>query len=202
MNMDKAIDIAKEIPENAVIIMCGLPATGKSTIAKGIAKTKDITLLSSDIIRLEILKGEDIFDQKVASDMNKRLMVYELMFDRAGEIIKKGRGVILDATFIKQDLRKKVALIAHKNKRPFYIIETRCAPEIAIKRIKNRSKDKYESNAITEDAYLNNLRIFEPVDIRDICNSLPGIRSFYFLINTDTEDSKNWFIEKKEGEER
>jgi len=197
MNLDETI--AKQIPENAVIIMCGLPATGKSTVAKEIAKVKNFSLLSSDTIRVEILKGENIFDQKVASDMNKRLMVYEVMFNRAEEIIKKGKSVILDATFITQNLRKKVAFIAHKNKRSFCIIETRCTPEIAIKRIVKRDKDKkYESNAITEEAYFNNLRIFDPVDIKDIHDSFPEIEISHFLINTDYENSNNWFLEKKE----
>lgn len=190
--------ITKEIPEDAVVIMCGLPATGKSTVAKKIAETEGLHLISSDILRLEVLKKEDVFDQKVASDMNKRMMVYELMFKRAGELIKKGKGVILDATFITQDLRKKVAFIAHKNKRPFCIMETRCAPEIAIDRIRKRTREDYESNAITEDAYFNNLRIFEPVDIKDISDAFPGMEIFYFLINTDSEDSANWFLEKKE----
>ena len=191
--------IIDDIPKDAVIVMCGLPATGKSTVAKRIAEAKDFTLLSSDIIRLEMLKGEDIFDQKVASDMKKRLMVYERMFSRAGQIMEKGKGVILDATFITQELRKQAAAIAHRNEKPFYIIETRCIPEVAIKRIRKRSKDRYESNAITEDAYFNNLRIFEPVAIRDICDSFPGIRISYFLINTDSEDSKDWFIEREGG---
>ena len=49
---------------------------------------------------MEVLKNEDIFDEKVASDMDKRVMVYDEMFRLADESLKKGDGVILDATFI------------------------------------------------------------------------------------------------------
>ena len=41
------------------------------------------TRFYADMIRREILKGQDIFDAKVAGDLNKRMSVYEEMFRRA-----------------------------------------------------------------------------------------------------------------------
>ncbi|HNS91134.1 MAG TPA: hypothetical protein PKJ72_13915, partial [Deltaproteobacteria bacterium] len=66
-----------------VIIACGLPATNKTETTEVIARIKGYTMLRTDIIRREVLKDEDIFDEKVASDMDKRKLVYDTMFSRA-----------------------------------------------------------------------------------------------------------------------
>jgi len=185
--MKNFLKILKELPKDSLLIMCGLPATGKSTIARKLAEIKGYEILSSDMLRLFLLKGEDIFDKEVASDMDRRLLVYEVMFKKAEDILKEGKGVILDATFVKQDLRKRAASISYSLKRPFIIVETVCDKEIALDRIrKRREKDEYESNAISEDAYFNNLRIFEPLDIEDILNSFP-LELYYILLDTSSE---------------
>ena len=179
-------DLYKRLSDDAIIIMCGLPATGKSTVAKELANKRGYELISSDMLRINLLKGEDIFDNKIASDMNKRLMVYEAMFKKAYEYARSGKGVILDATFITQSLREKAASIAYSLKRTFVIIETVCDKEVALSRIrKRREGQEYESNAITEEAYINNLKIFEPVSIEEITKKFPGLEVYYFLIKTD-----------------
>ena len=193
MNDKNFLDILnKNLPELAVVIMCGLPATGKTTVAKKIAKAKRYELLSSDMLRIKLLKGEDVFDKNVASNMDKRLMVYEKLFEEAFKIIKQGRGVILDATFVKRHLRERAAHIAYLLKKPFVIIETVCSQKVAIDRIrKRRSKKEYESNAITEEAYFNNLKIFEPIDLKGLANKYPDISLYYFLINTE-----DWIVQE------
>lgn len=53
------------------------------------------------MIRLEVLKNENVFDEKVAADMGKRLSVYDELFRRADELAQKSKnGLILDATFV------------------------------------------------------------------------------------------------------
>lgn len=55
-------------------MMIGLPASGKSTIAKGMAKSEDAVIVSSDEIRKEF---GDVNDQtqnaKVFEEVEKRL---------------------------------------------------------------------------------------------------------------------------------
>ena len=57
------------------------------------------------------------------------------------------------------------AEIAAKNNRPVVIMQTTCPQEISLARIAKRTKENYESNALTEQAYLNNKAKFEPVDL-------------------------------------
>ena len=81
-------------------------------------------------------------------------------------------GAILDATFVTQALRRRAATIADKHNLTFVILQTDCPQEVSIRRILRRSKDNYESNALTEQAYLNNKKRFEEVDLNDLKTGL------------------------------
>jgi len=151
-------------------------------------------LLRSDLIRLEVLKNEDIFDEKVASNMDKRMMVYEEMFKQADEILNKNDGVILDATFITQSLRRRAAAIAAKYALTFVILQTRCPQEVAIKRILKRTKEDYVSNALTRQAYLNNKKKFEKVDLNDLKNSYPNLNIIHLIVDTRYDPPEDWYI--------
>lgn len=139
--------VETELGAGFLLIACGLPGTYKTETTEEVAKIKGYPILRSDLIRLEVLKNEDIFDEKVASSMDKRTMVYDEMFRRADETLKKGDGVILDATFVTQSLRKRAAAIAAKHKLTFVILQTDCPQEVSIGRILNRTKENYVSNA-------------------------------------------------------
>ncbi|GAI80382.1 unnamed protein product, partial [marine sediment metagenome] len=116
-----------------------------------------------------------IFDEKVASSMDKRKMVYDEMFKQADDSLNKGEDVILDATFVTQSLRKQAAAIAAKYDKTFVILQTHCPQEVSIRRILERTKDNYVSNALTEQAYLNNKKRFEEVDLHDLKDSYPNL---------------------------
>ena len=55
-----------------------------------------------------------------------------------------------------------------KAHRAFVIAECVCTEEKSIERILKRTKENYESNALTREAYLNNKALFQPVDIDDL----------------------------------
>lgn len=178
-----------------LLITCGLPASYKTETSEEVAKIKGYTILRSDMIRLEVLKNEDIFDAKVAGNMNKRLSVYDEVFRRADELAKKGEGgIILDATFVTQELRRRAAEIAAKNNLTFVIMQTTCPQEVSLNRIKRRTKEKYESNALTEEAYIANKNKFEPVDLDDLKKLYPQLKVTHLMVDTCCDEKDQWFI--------
>jgi hypothetical protein len=183
-----------ELGPNPVLIACGLPASYKTETTEVIAKLKGYPMLRTDLIRLEVLKGEDIFDEKVASDMDKRKQVYDEMFRMAHELSQKGRGVILDATFIRQSLRRRAADVAAKFDRMFVIQQTQCPQAVSLRRISQRTKEDYESNALTEQAYLNNKEKFEPVDLDDLKERYPKLKIMHLLVDTTSDLEHEWFV--------
>ena len=152
----------KELGPDTVLIACGLPASYKTETTEVIAMLKGYRILRTDMIRLEVLKHEDIFDEKVAANMSKRTLVYDEMFRLGDELAAKGNGIIFDATFITQKLRRRAAEIADRHGLTFVIQQTHCSREVSLRRISERTKENYESNALTEQAYDNNLKKFEP----------------------------------------
>ena len=185
--------IETNLGPKTLLITCGLPGTWKTETAEEVSKIKGYPILRSDIIRLEVLKNEDVFDPKVAGNMNKRLSVYDEVFRRADETAEKG-GVILDATFVTQDLRRSAAGVAAKHNLEFVIMQTSCPQEVSVDRIERRTKDKYESNALTVDAYLANKKKFEPVDINDFKMRNPNLKILHLTVDTCSDNSQDWYI--------
>ena len=187
--------VKKELDPRTLLITCGLPASYKTETAEQVSKIKGYPILRSDLIRLEVLKNEDIFDAKVAGNMNKRLSVYDEVFRRADEMASKSKGgLILDATFVTQELRRRAAEIAAKNNMTFVVMQTSCPQEVSIARIKKRTKEKYESNALTEEAYLANKNKFEPVDIDDLKKKYPNLRVTHLTVDTCRDETDCWYV--------
>jgi predicted kinase len=190
--------VEAELNPNILLITCGLPGTWKTETSQEISKIMGIPILRTDLIRLEVLKNEDVFSEKVASSMAKREMVYDELFRRTKNHVKKVGGVILDATFVTQKLRRLAAEIAAKYKIPFVVLQTSCSEEASIARILRRTKEKYESNALTRQAYLNNKKRFEPVDLDDLKNRNPHLKIVHLTVDTEYDDPEDWYIIGKE----
>lgn len=82
------------------IMMIGISGSGKSTIAKDIANTKDndIKIISSDAIRKELLGDEE--------NQDKNAFVFEEMGKRTKQALKDGKHVVYDATNISRKKRR------------------------------------------------------------------------------------------------
>jgi len=184
----------KELQTETVLIACGLPASYKTETTEVIAKIKGYKIIRTDLIRLEVLKNEDIFDEKVASDMKKRELVYDEMFSLADELAGKGEGIILDATFITQELRRRAAEVAARHNKIFVIQETQCPQEISLKRISKRTKENYESNALTEQAYINNKKKFQTVDLKNLKSLYPSLNMLHLLVDTTSDLVNEWTV--------
>ncbi|MBT9161154.1 MAG: hypothetical protein DDT26_02455 [Dehalococcoidia bacterium] len=143
--------------------------------------------------------------------MGKRKKVYDEVFRRAesrvesqgGEGLQspdsrlqtpRGDGVILDATFVTQSLRRRAAEIAAKHHRTFVIMQTTCPQEVSIARILRRTKEDYESNALTEQAYFNNKARFEAVDLDDFKQLYPNLSIIHFTVDTQYDPPEDWYI--------
>jgi predicted kinase len=188
----------REMEDRMVLIACGLPASYKTETTEVTAALKGYRILRTDLIRLEVLRGEDIFDEKIAGNMNMRTMVYDEMFRLGQDLAEKGYGILFDATFVTQALRRRAAAIAASAGMPLVIQQTRCPKEVSLARIARRSKENYESNALTEQAYLNNVAKFEAVDLDDLKSLHPGLHAIHLIVDTSRDETEKWLVVGKE----
>jgi len=187
--------VKTELRPGTLLITCGLPGTWKTETSEETSKIKGYRILRSDLIRLEVLRNEDVFDEKVASNMSKRLSVYDELFRRAEDLVQKSRkGVILDATFVTQELRRRAAEIAAKHDMAFVILQTHCSEEASFARILRRTKENYESNALTKEAYLSNKKKFEPVDLDDLEKRYPQLKIMHLTVDTEHDAPEDWYV--------
>ncbi|GAL87181.1 hypothetical protein MYP_4411 [Sporocytophaga myxococcoides] len=82
-----------------VIIVSGLPGSGKSFFAEKLSKLIKAKYLSSDIIRKELISNPTYSKEEKEA-------VYEEMKIRLNSLLSEKTDVILDATFFKDELRK------------------------------------------------------------------------------------------------
>lgn len=98
-------------------VLCGLPAAGKSTLARALARTLLVKVWRSDVIRKQGLEvpsaagtasaaGADLY----SASMHRR--TYAGLLDLARTTLNGGESVILDATFSDPEQRRKVIRMA------------------------------------------------------------------------------------------
>ena len=186
--------IKNELKPGTLLIACGLPGTYKTETTEEVSKLKGYPILRTDLIRREVLKDVDIFDEKVANNYEIRKRVYDGMFKRAEETLQKDNGVILDATFVTQELRRKAAGIAAAQNKIFVVLQTNCSKDASINRILKRTKENYESNALTEQAYINNQKKFETVDLDNLKGLNPTLSIVHLTVDTELDAPEEWYI--------
>ena len=85
-----------------IIIVFGLPGSGKTYFAKALASTLDATYINSDTIR------ETFSDPNRFSRVDKNI-VYDMLLNKMLKVMHQGKTVIVDATFYKNDFRRRFA---------------------------------------------------------------------------------------------
>ncbi len=138
-----------------LIVVCGIIATGKSTVAKKVSEATGIELIRSDRVRKELAgmspeeHAYEPYGQGIYSPEFSR-KTYEEMMVRAKDKLSKGSSVILDATFSKKWQREAAKKTAENEGAHFLCIET-YAPD---KVIKERAEERTEGGESISDGRL------------------------------------------------
>lgn len=139
-----------------LIIVSGLIASGKTTIAKRIAEKTNAILLRTDVVRREIYPNPTYSDEEVND-------VYQRVFQQAKILLEKGKNVILDATFSRQKIRDQAKSIAGNTGAEFLLVEVKSSADdtIAKKRVEARIDDAANTNF---EGYLKSKMAFEAIN--------------------------------------
>ena len=152
----------------SLVVMCGLPATGKSTVAGTLAGRIGAAYVSSDIVRKQLAgidpreRADDAFRAGLYSpEMTER--TYAELRRRVGEHLGAGRAVIIDAMHGRASEREAARALAAEHGVPCLVAELRLDEAAAHARIAAREDDPLRTSDATEDVYALQRDRFEAV---------------------------------------
>ena len=138
-----------------LILVCGLPGSGKTTVAKKIADKTKSFVFNTDILRKELF-------EKPAYTKKEKELIYNLLFEMAEKFLRSAKNVVLEGTFYRRDLRKRVKDLARKMNSDFHMVEVVCRERTIKERMEKRRKQKTSSDADFK-IYKKIKKQFEPV---------------------------------------
>lgn len=160
--------LSYEMPP-AMILMCGLPASGKSWLAKRISHTLRGVFLQSDV-RRKILAGilptaparEAIDSGLYAPEMKDK--TYRFLLRHAVDVLLTGRTVFVDATFSKAKYRRPFIDAAARLELPCFVLHVTAPEDVTRKRLEARKHARREPSDADLAVYLRAVESFEPLD--------------------------------------
>ena len=124
--------------ESSIVMITGLPGTGKPTLAMALSRELGGLHLNTDRVRKEMgLMGR--------YDPETKKRIYDEILKRAGEALISGETVIIDGTFYREALRQPFVDLALRHDRPIRWIELR-AEEETIRRRVGRPREYSEAD--------------------------------------------------------
>jgi hypothetical protein len=176
---------AVQFTRPTIWVVCGLPAGGKSTIAKEMAGTLNVKILQSDRVRKQLLGVPPVvprvlpFETGIYSKEASSL-TYGKLIMLAQEAVEKGDSIILDATFSRQHQRDEVIRLARDMDANIIFIECAASYEMLKKRLADREKA-----VCISDARLRHLK-----QLKAHFESLDELQNDMYL-KINTEESLN-----------
>jgi predicted kinase len=143
-----------------LILMAGLPGTGKSTLARQLAPALDAAILSKDTVRHALFEP-DLVEYSAEQDdfvIDLLLLTAEYIWERHAK-----KAIILDGrTFSRASQRQHVIDFADGHLQPWRIIECTCDDELARDRLSQPDADHPAGNR-TPHLYDEVKRRWEPI---------------------------------------
>ncbi len=155
-----------------LIIVMGLPGSGKTFFATALTKEMQALHMNTDGIRKEV------FPKPMYSPKEK-VVVYETLFDRVCSGLLQGKNVIIDATFSKELYRKPYSDFAKDNNIPCHIILIEASKSTIAERLK---KERQDSDADFK-VYKEIAEEFEEIDTKHL-QLQSDVLSLSEMINT------------------
>jgi uncharacterized protein len=168
----------------ALLIVCGLVASGKSTIARTLGDRTGYQIFNSDVVRKQLAGialtthptaeyGEGLYGD------DSTALTYDTLLKQCADCLKLGKGVVLDATFKAPQHRRQFIDLSSKLRLPVLFVECRASEGKTLERLKLRMQRPGEISDATVSVYLRQREEFVPL------SEIPD--SMRIIVNTETD---------------
>lgn len=117
--------------DRRLVVVCGLPGVGKTTVAARAAE-----LIGGDVLRTDAVR-KDLFPEPEYTEAESHAVYGELLA-RAAARLADGESVVLDATFKRRRSRRNARGLARAAGVPLRTIKVECDESVVETRIGNR----------------------------------------------------------------
>jgi uncharacterized protein len=151
--------------QGQLMVMSGLSGSGKSTVARWVARHLGAIQIRSDAVRKHLAgiplnqRGEkEIYSEQMTQK------TYDRVLELGRMLASKGWSVILDAKFDRTLWRKRTIELATSENLPLQILHCQAPLEVMRDRLNHRAGDIADATANLLDAQLANAEPFEEIE--------------------------------------
>jgi hypothetical protein len=172
----------------ALLIVCGLVASGKSTLARTLGDRTGYQILNSDIVRKQLAgiglttRPMPEYGQGIYNDAFNSL-TYAALLKETEDCLKSGKGVIVDATFKDPQHRRQFMELSSRLRLPVLFVQCRASEEKTLERLRIRQQRPGEVSDATIAVYLRQRDEFAPL------NEIP--ESMRIIANTEADPDQS-----------
>jgi hypothetical protein len=152
-----------------LIIIFGLIASGKTTLAQALGKSQGWPVIHSDLVRktlvgipasqrVSVPYGEGIYAPHVSG------RTYQEMFRQARDHLLTGRSIILEGSFMRAADRVQARELAALCQAEVFFILCSCAAEETLRRLARRALDTKAISDGRQEILIAQQKVFEPVN--------------------------------------
>jgi predicted kinase len=125
------------ITRATLIVVCGAPASGKTTLARCVAQDLRLPLLEKDVIKEALAETLDAPDRKASREIGAASM--SVMFALARENLHRGASVIIESNFLLRFATDDLARIAGLG--TVHLVQCSTSADIIEARYRQRAAD-------------------------------------------------------------
>jgi len=127
-------ELPEPVSNSSLIIISGLPGTGKSFFSRKLAERLPCVIIESDAIR-------KIFFHTPVYTVQENKQLFALCHKLMEHLLQKGFHIVFDATNLVEQHRERLYRIAHQQESSLIIVRTRAPVEIVRDRLRNRNEN-------------------------------------------------------------
>ena len=177
--------LPKSLPKSLLVILVGLPGTGKTFLSHILQERFPLALLESDKIRVMCFP-------KPKYTMSENKFVFDLCHRLIKALLKRSIPVLFDATNLLEKNRQVIYKISRSNDAKLFVLNITAEKKISKRRISERllSNSNKDFSKANWDVYKRMSRFNEPISVKHwtIDNSTNSI----FCLDRIIEDLVSW----------